>query len=192
MSIVLPDDTAGVCNFYGARFYYPPGELLWRIGYPITLDFYPNNDPTSFSATGFPPGMSINQKSGRLNGTPTASGVHFAIITAHGPIVDVSEGYKFNILGVEDVPGLVAIVPSYAYTITGNPVRPRIYAIGPDGVGMIDTETFKITQVTSEPVYNPRSSMSADQSTLLYTDYFEVPAKEHRNRPRRRTKAVTA
>ena len=88
---------------YGANYYLPPRDAIWRIGYPfVDTDILPNNNPTSFSATGLPPGIPIDSDSGRLDGTPTTSGVYEAIITAHGPLLDLSEGYRFTVLGIEE------------------------------------------------------------------------------------------
>ena len=176
----FPGDVAGVRHLYGASFSDPPGDVLLRKGYSFAEDVYPNNNPTSLSATGLPPGIAIDVVTGRLQGAVSVSGTYPAVITAHGPIADVSEGYKFTILDVEDLPGLLAILPADTYTITSDPIRPLVYTVGGEGVRAIDSETFKVTDVTSQPVFNPRSSIAADNSTLLYTDYFEQPAQEHR------------
>jgi len=46
--------------------------------YPITA----TGQPTSYTATGLPPGLSLNAQTGAITGTPTASGTYVVTITA--------------------------------------------------------------------------------------------------------------
>jgi hypothetical protein len=46
--------------------------------YPITA----TGSPTSYTATGLPPGLTLNPLTGEINGTPTASGTYTVTITA--------------------------------------------------------------------------------------------------------------
>lgn len=173
------DDIAGMRSLYGASFYYPP-ENVTRIGSYYNNDLYPNNNPTSFTAIGMPPGISIESKTGRFIGTATTSGVYSAVITAHGPIADVSEGYKFTILGIEEIPGLLSIIPSDHSSMLADPIRPRVYIAGVNGIDMIDTDTLAVTNLVPGFVPNARLSLSADASTLLSTQIYGSPVQESR------------
>jgi hypothetical protein len=172
------DDIAGVRSLYGASFYYPPGDQTLRIGYYFIDDLYPNNNPTFFSATGLPPGIELESDTGRLIGTPTTSGDYTSIITAHGPIADVSEGYHFRILGLEEVSGLVAIFPLEASSIVADPIRPRVYVAGTDGLSVIDAETLAVSNLAPGFIPNAGLSISADGSTLLETARFGSALQE--------------
>ena len=171
------DDVAGVRYLYGASFYYPPGNRTLRIGYFFIEDLYPNNNPTFFSATDLPPGIALESDTGRLIGTFTTSGDYTPIITAHGPIVDVSQGYHFSVLGVEEVAGLISILPLNS-SIVADPVRPRLYVAGSDGLSVIDTVTLALTNLAPGVVPNAALSISADGSTLLKIAMFGHPVQE--------------
>jgi Putative Ig domain len=173
-------DTDGVRYLYGVSFHYPPGDVTLRIGYNFTGYLGPNNSPTSYSATELPPGIMIDPVTGILSGTPTDSGVYSAVVTAHGPIVDASQGYHFNILGVEEVPGLLAMLPLEASSIVADPIRPRVYVAGIDGLSMIDTESLAVTNLVPDFLPNATLSISADNSTLLETQLFGFPSQELR------------
>ncbi len=170
----IADDIAGVRTLYGASFYYPPGDQTLRIGNFIIEDVYPNNNPTSFSATGLAPGIEFETDTGRLTGTFTTSGDYTTIITAHGPLVDISQGYHFAVLGVEEVAGLISILPENA-SIVADPVRPRLYLAGIEGLSMIDTTTLALTNLVPEVVKNAGLSISADGSTLLQIPRYGSP-----------------
>ncbi len=55
--------------------------------------------------------------------------------------------------------------------MVADPVRPRIYTGGIDGLKMIDTDTFAVTQLLSGDQRWPLS-ISADTSDLLFVQYF--------------------
>jgi putative Ig domain-containing protein/matrixin len=173
-------DIGGVSYLYGVSFHYPPGDATLRIGYDFTGYLGPNNNPTSYSATDLPPGITIDPVTGVLSGKPTTSGDYSAVVTAHGPIADASEGYHFNIHGLEEVPGLLAILPLQASSIVADPSRPRVYEAGIDGLSMIDTESLAVTNLV--PGFLPTGvlSISADGSTLLEVQPSETVSQELR------------
>jgi hyaluronate lyase len=57
-------------------------EMVAINGKPLSFQVTADNIPTSFDATGLPPGLSINALSGVISGTPTQSGTYTATISA--------------------------------------------------------------------------------------------------------------
>ena len=57
-------------------------EMVAINGKPLSFQVTANNNPTSFEATGLPPGLSINALSGVISGTPTQSSTYTATISA--------------------------------------------------------------------------------------------------------------
>ena len=57
-------------------------EMVAINGKPLSFQVTASNNPTSFEATGLPPGLSINALSGVISGTPTQSGTYAATISA--------------------------------------------------------------------------------------------------------------
>jgi len=166
------DDIVGIRSLYGAEISYLPGPVTLRVGDTYASDNYtPNNNSTSYSAVGLPPGLKINSETGQINGTVTKSGDVGPVIIAHGPIADAYGTYPVTVLGLDSAPGLLAIVHTDARPAVADPLRARIYAAGADGVEMIDTDTFEVTQLVP-PVSDAAFglSVSADGSTLLYVN----------------------
>ena len=57
-------------------------EMVAISGKPLSFQVTADNNPTSFDATGLPPGLSINVLSGVISGTSTQSGTYAATISA--------------------------------------------------------------------------------------------------------------
>ena len=57
-------------------------EQSWLTGRPQEWQPYATNNPTSWSATGLPSGVSISSSTGLISGTPTSRGVAIASIVA--------------------------------------------------------------------------------------------------------------
>lgn len=164
------DDIAGVRELYGADF--DEARPAVTIGQSIPFDLDPrtsNNSPISYSASGLPPGLALNNKSGHISGAATKGGIYHPVITAVGPVANAYTTFQITVGGYEQVPGLLAIVPwSGAYPVT-DPIRPRLYAsnVG-TGVDMVDTETLAVKRLYSGPDCGG-PVISADASTLYFT-----------------------
>ncbi len=57
-------------------------EMVAINGKPLRFQVTADNNPTSFDATGLPPGLSINALSGVISGTPTQNGTFIATLSA--------------------------------------------------------------------------------------------------------------
>ena len=175
------DDIVGLRGLYGAQISFLPDAVGLRVGDTYSSDHYlSNNNPTSYSAAGLPPGITINSVTGHISGTVTRSGVFGPVITAHGPVANAYGTFPMTVHRLDEVPGLLKILHVTGIPVVADPIRPRVYVAGQDGISMIDTTTFKETRlVPGNQGVALRVSISADASTLLYTN-VNGPAREYR------------
>ena len=142
------DDVAGIRSLYGATFSFLPSSISLRVGDSYSSDPYnTNNDATSYSASGLPPGLTINSSSGQITGTTTVEGDYGPVITAHGPIADAYGTYPIKVLGLDLIRGLLSIIHTRSASIVPDPIRPRTYLNGNDQIEMVDTATYATTQL---------------------------------------------
>jgi hypothetical protein len=174
------DDVAGVRQVYGAEISFLPDAVTLRVSDNYSSDTYrANNSPTSYSAIGLPPGLKIDSTTGQISGTVITGGVYGPVITAHGPIADAYGTFPMTVLELSDVLGLLAILEGTGRPEVTDPIRPRIYTNGQSGIDMIDTTTFQKTNlVPGDASAALRLSISADASTLLYTNANGYPPQE--------------
>ena len=66
----------------GAPVMGPVPTAVWSAYTPVPAQFTATRQPVSFSATGLPPGTSIEPATGRILGSPTATGVYAVTVTA--------------------------------------------------------------------------------------------------------------
>jgi hypothetical protein len=52
------------------------------VGFPFSYQITATNNPTSFDATGLPPGLTVNTSTGLISGTPTTAGTYTVTISA--------------------------------------------------------------------------------------------------------------
>jgi len=180
------DDTLGIGRVYGAYIDNVPAPVNIRVGDSFEFsvdDLRPSNNPTSFTVTGLPPGFSFDPGSGIVTGTATTAGRYPAIVTASGPYSDAYAAIPFYVQGLDRVQGLEAMIKVTGYRLIADPVRPRIYAAGTDVLSMIDVDSFAVTQLSGPVGDGTRLlelSISADSSTLLFTDSTQQPAVVNR------------
>ena len=141
-------DIAGVRQLYGAEISFLPDSVTLRAGDSYSSDTYrANNSPTSYTATGLPPGLTIDSTTGQISGTLITCGVYGPAITAHGPIADAYGTFPMTVLELSEVPGLLAILHMGGGPAVADPIRPRIYTSEQSGIGMVDTTTFQETNL---------------------------------------------
>src|ERR1043166_8573430 len=70
---------------------------LGKEGRPFVYQIIANNQPSSYSCGALPGGLSLDQQSGRITGTPTASGSYNVTVNAIGPNAIASDVLSLNI-----------------------------------------------------------------------------------------------
>jgi Matrixin len=168
-----PDDVEGISALYAAKITASPGTVYLRPGDTFDYNsFAANNEPTSWSAIGLPAGFSIDAATGHITGVAPASGKFAAVITAYGPIADAYVPFSITVESLNQVPGLLKILPLDAYWIVTDPIRPRVYSAGFFGVDMIDVNTLETTHLCSTTGNAWPPSLSPDASELLLIGAF--------------------
>ena len=84
------DDIAGAVFLYGYRITSYLDAQGVVVGDDFSYYVTANNSPTSFSATGLPPGLQIESATGKISGVCTLAGTYQVSVTAHGFPRDVS------------------------------------------------------------------------------------------------------
>jgi len=74
-----------------------PTTVTGVVNQPFSYTITAANNPTSFSATNLPPGLSVDTASGAIAGTPTAAGITSATISATNAHGTDSESLSINI-----------------------------------------------------------------------------------------------
>lgn len=176
-----PDDIAGFNSLYGSFIYNIPSEFVLRVGDSLTFStdgLIAINNPTSFTVTGLPPGITYDPATSLISGTATTAGLYDCLVIAHGPFADAYAGIPFKVQSLDRVRGLQKILKLTGGVMVADPALPRIYAAGRDYIRMIDTDTFAVTDLlpaVGEDVTVAKLSISADSSQLLFTDQYQTP-----------------
>jgi Zn-dependent metalloprotease len=93
------------CSANGGLTVGNPGNKTGTVGTaitPFTITVSGGTSPYSFSATGLPPGISINATSGQVSGTPTAGGTFNVTVNVNdssNPVKSGSTQFTFTISG---------------------------------------------------------------------------------------------
>ena len=85
-----------------APVFISPQTVSSVTGNSFEFQVQATGEPTSFSATSLPPGLSIDESTGRITGTPSKSGEYTAVITATNETGSTLQTIAFNILPSPD------------------------------------------------------------------------------------------
>ena len=145
------DDIAGARALYASKITSsltpPSGTTGSNFSYQITA----NNKPTSFTASGLPPGLELNTVTGFISGTPTRGGTSDVQVTAQGPRGTASAIVKITVAGPTITSNLsppgVAVGNDFTYQITASSASTAYEATGlPPGLEL-DANTGIISGV---------------------------------------------
>lgn len=152
-------------------------------GYTITA----TNTPTSFNATGLPPGLAVNTATGAITGTPTTNGTYNTSISATNATATDTQTLVFTIaLSAPSInstltaSGATGVVfGGYTITATNSPTSFNASGL-PPGLA-INTATGAITGTpTTNGTYNTSISATnataTDSKTLVFTIALSAPS----------------
>jgi hypothetical protein len=98
------------------------------IGVPFNYQITATNNPTSFGATGLPPGLSLNSTTGLISGIPTTAGSSSVVISANNSAGSGSATLTINasqpapvITSATTVNATVGVAFNYQITATNSP-----------------------------------------------------------------------
>ncbi|HMJ22553.1 MAG TPA: putative Ig domain-containing protein, partial [Terriglobales bacterium] len=104
-----------------------PPTASGQIGVAFSYTITATNNPTSYNATGLPPGLNVNTSTGLISGTPTTAGTTNVTISAsNGTSPCISTGSATLVITISARPTIVSISPTCAapggpdFTLTVN------------------------------------------------------------------------
>ncbi|MBI3882672.1 MAG: putative Ig domain-containing protein, partial [Sphingobacteriales bacterium] len=132
-------------------------EGVGKVGVPFTYALSATNNPTSYTASGLPPGLQINTQTGVISGTPTTAGYYYVQSSATN---DGGIGRAYFIIYINTAASTPPVVASAALTgvvgvaftkytsISPTPVSSYQVDMLPPGLMLISTNNqFTITGV---------------------------------------------
>ncbi len=125
------------------------------VGLPLSYPVYAANITFSYSATGLPPGLSINPVTGLVSGTPTTPGIYPAAITLTNAQGTSTATVTFTIVPLP-VPSITSLPVasgslgnSFTYTATANNNTTSFAATGLSGTGLTLTPSSGVITGTA-------------------------------------------
>jgi hypothetical protein len=125
-----------------------PTSVSGKQNEPFTTTITASGNPTSFGATGLPPGLSIDPASGVISGTPTSTGAFPVTVTATNPGTSGSGTVT------------VHVTQTYTLTIAASPAAGGSYS----GSGTFDPGTVVTVSETANAGYRASGWGGADGS----------------------------
>ncbi len=148
------------------------------VGFALTYQITATNSPTSYNASGLPPGLSVDTTTGLISGTPTTNGTFNATVSATNGTGTGNLGVQFNIaVGVPVITssntanGQTGQPFSYQITATNGPTSYSATGL-PAGLS-INTGTGLIsgtpTTIASTPVTLTATNATGTSSNFTLT-----------------------
>jgi hypothetical protein len=168
------------------------------LGQPVSIQPTATNVPTSWTATGLPPGVSINSTSGAVTGVPSSAGLFTVTISASNA---GGTGTRTFGTGVYAVPAFTGVSAStatqnadYSHTISATTTPVRITATGlPPGLA-INPNTGVVSGVAQQPGVYPVSLTAANpggsSSTTWTLTVIAATLPEIRSHPANKTVSI--
>jgi hypothetical protein len=138
-----------------------------------------NNSPTSFGASGLPPGLSLNASTGAISGTPTTTGSYSVQITATNSIGSGTATLAITVSG--GTPQAVSVSPSSSTVAVGQTVTLSasggagtgnfVWSGSASGTGPMITVSFTSTGTYTMSVYRAADANDAQSAPATATIY---------------------
>ena len=159
------DDIAGAKALYGR------GALTAFLGADFLYQVATNNNPSSYTASGLPPGLTINPVSGLISGVATISGTYSVVVIVNHAAGSSSLKFEITVAlpSFKTDPGALArILDIGVNRLAADSSRSRVYATVPasNSVVVIDTSTLSIIKTIPIGPNPVGLALSADRSKL--------------------------
>jgi hypothetical protein len=174
---VIVSNAKGVVQSDPATLTIDSSSAFGVVGVRLTYQIPANNNPTFFSASGLPPGLFCDGRSGVIAGIPTRTGTYLVRVKASNPFASVYADVAFTIaegkiidiggwaiLGVPVGHQIVADNDPTWFTASGLP--PGLVCDGPTGT-ISGTPTKAGTFLTTIKASNPYGSATATLIVLI-------------------------
>jgi len=123
------------------------GPYSVDIGTAFTVQVKASHGPTSFSATGLPPGLKLDQGTGVISGVPELSGQYSIQLSAQGTTGTATQSTYIQVWPLDTPTEPIAKISTTGGAMIADPIRPRIYVANGYSVLVINTVSLEISEV---------------------------------------------
>ena len=144
------------------------------VGSFFTCTILAGNNPISFTATGLPVGVVLDEKSGIISGIADLSGGFDVAVVAHGADYDASGIIHFTILPAYRQPVTQISLAGNVIRSIPDPVRHRLYVLDDRNVNVVDTDLLSIVATFPVTFAGYDLCLSPDNTQLWFTDAVDI------------------